>query len=356
MCLTLQIDGKKYDSLYLKPHAIGGFLPFIKGESIDGYNWNFRIPDSINDITRSYSVKSYSFNLDTKTSHVMKFTGIFDKDSLFTFELVYDPVMPVIQAKYIGTHIESWPYFDGDSLYIEDALESIDSFLINFEKEDTELEVKMRNLFLGPIPQDEELYISGIIRYDSVIRRYPDSRFLIGTLAGSLGQFKSKEDINTLLNLFSEKNKNSYFGLLIKQYLSSAEFENVNLLTWDTNQMEPIIIDYSKYNLLVFSASWCRPCHEQIPLLKEIYNEKSDKLNLIYISVDEKKTIPQWQELMRKEQIPWRSLLLMEDSSKIRQKHAIQGQGIPAFLIVNPKGMVEVFKLDDKMQLYELIN
>ncbi|MDR0681042.1 MAG: hypothetical protein LBG15_04210, partial [Dysgonamonadaceae bacterium] len=42
-------------------------------------------------------------------------------------------------------------------------------------------------------------------------------------------------------------------------YLNS-KFENSILPSWDTGNLEPIIQDTSKYNLVILSASWCGPC------------------------------------------------------------------------------------------------
>ncbi|NLI36233.1 MAG: redoxin domain-containing protein [Bacteroidales bacterium] len=70
------------------------------------------------------------------------------------------------------------------------------------------------------------------------------------------------------------------------------------------NNKEQVIIDSKKYNLIVFSASWCGPCREEIPILKHIYNDLNAKLDIVYISIDEAKTVEAWQKLIQMEAIP----------------------------------------------------
>lgn len=71
---------------------------------------------------------------------------------------------------------------------------------------------------------------------------------------------------------------------------------------------EYIVSDITKYTFVIFSTSWCAPCHKLISLLKELYSKKNTVIEFIYISIDEDNRKKNWKELMVKEQIPWRSL------------------------------------------------
>jgi thiol-disulfide isomerase/thioredoxin len=120
--------------------------------------------------------------------------------------------------------------------------------------------------------------------------------------------------------------------------------------------LEPIIQDITKFNLIVFSASWCTPCHKQIPILKEIYNDLQENIEITYISLDEPKSVNKWKELMVKENIPWRSLLAVNDVKAI--KNIYNAIVIPYGLLVYPSGKVEVIEVRDpiaKAKLYKLV-
>jgi len=67
---------------------------------------------------------------------------------------------------------------------------------------------------------------------------------------------------------------------------------------------EYIVSDITKYTFVIFSTSWCAPCHKLISLLKELYSKKNTVIEFIYISIDEDNRKKNWKELMVKEQIP----------------------------------------------------
>lgn len=118
--------------------------------------------------------------------------------------------------------------------------------------------------------------------------------------------------------------------------------------------MEPVITNPNKYNLVIFSASWCRPCRELIPILKKIYNDLKEEIDLVYISIVEQHTVNNWKSSMREEQIPWRSLLAVEDVKRIRDKYLVLG--VPHSILVHPEMNFEVINLfdaTDRMKLYK---
>ena len=79
----------------------------------------------------------------------------------------------------------------------------------------------------------------------------------------------------------------------------------------DINGEKVTFIDpkYDKH-LIVFWASWCGPCREEIPFLKKAYESKGSKLEFISISIDKDKAA--WKKALEKEQMPWKQFVVNE--------------------------------------------
>src|SRR5690606_7887089 len=119
---------------------------------------------------------------------------------------------------------------------------------------------------------EKRSYAEYLTFYKSLVQAYPDSRYLISGLANNLMNYKSVDDIKILYSLFSEKHKNTQWAKKIELFMS-RKFENSSLSTLNQKGHEEVLQDQSKFNLIVFTASWCVPCLEEIPLLKEIHND-----------------------------------------------------------------------------------
>jgi thiol-disulfide isomerase/thioredoxin len=104
--------------------------------------------------------------------------------------------------------------------------------------------------------------------------------------------------------------------------------------------------------LVLFSASWCAPCHAQIPILREIYKDHSAKLDMVYVSLDEPTTVENWKKMMKAEQIPWRSLMAIEEVKRIKEKYYVEG--IPLSILVYPGGHMENIDVRHKEELDKL--
>ena len=187
-----------------------------------------------------------------------------------------------------------------------------------------------------------------------IIEKYPDSHYLIGCIAQFRADF-AKESLQKVFNTFSEKNRQSYFGKIIDDYLKHYfVFSNMKLPRYDNDNLEFVIQDSTKINLIVFSASWCTPCIEEIPILKEIYNDLNDRLNITYISIDNTKTAGYWQNLMSEKAIPWRSLMAKNNIKEVQEKYK-PSKSIPYILLVYPNKRVEIIDVrnkEDKDKLY----
>ena len=47
-----------------------------------------------------------------------------------------------------------------------------------------------------------------------------------------------------------------------------------------------------KKSIIQFSATWCSPCQALKPVMEEISNEMSDKLNFFYMDIDQSPSTP----------------------------------------------------------------
>ena len=89
-----------------------------------------------------------------------------------------------------------------------------------------------------------------------------------------------------------------------------------------------------KYLLVDFFASWCGPCMKQLPVLKELYNEYRDKLNVLGVAV--------WDEpeatlrTIEREQLPWPCII--NAGTVPTDIYGISG--IPCIMLISPDGTI----------------
>ena len=98
---------------------------------------------------------------------------------------------------------------------------------------------------------------------------------------------------------------------------------------------------YSAENLrgkivaLYFSANWCPPCRKFTPKLIDFYNDYSDSLGVVLISLDKSPAVQ--QKYMQKYKMKWLATENNSSTSKIlSQKYDIQS--IPTLIVLAPDG------------------
>jgi len=93
-----------------------------------------------------------------------------------------------------------------------------------------------------------------------------------------------------------------------------------------------------KYVLLDFWASWCIPCLDAFPHMKELYQKYSrDTFEIVAISIEEDSL--RWRQTMQKFNNPWPQLY---GGNGFQQEtfRKYRGGGIPFYILVGPEGNI----------------
>lgn len=193
--------------------------------------------------------------------------------------------------------------------------------------------------------------------FANMISQAPESRSSMRFLYERKHWF-TLQQLSSLYALFSKIQQQSYYGLKMNEFMQifMTKFQDTLLSNSLTGKKETIVMDESKYTLLMFSASWCAPCHELIPTLKELYEKKKDVLNIVYVTLDEPRYLPAWQKFIKEKSIPWRSLSVDGKIDEIREKYKVPS--IPYSFLIYPRKMkverVEIRDEEDKVKIETL--
>jgi hypothetical protein len=76
----------------------------------------------------------------------------------------------------------------------------------------------------------------------------------------------------------------------------------------------------------------------------------------VYISIDDSRTVQNWKNYMVHENVPWRSLIAVDNINEVRNKYFVES--IPYSLFVYPNGKMErldVSKEEGRTRIYEIV-
>lgn len=339
--LQLSITGKSYEKLQLKVNMAYN-SKFIQGNDLGNNLWEFHIPDSVYE--RGKSMKLTVPSNDSIFHDLMLYTLPQNDLSISDFYIKKQHSKLSLEFANSDTLKKASFYMYKDAIW--------DSFRVTTE--DLEFEANMKRMLMSrDFRNNSYSNAERMEKFISLVKEYPDSQSLISYLYSILKGFNSKDDIKDMVSHFSEQTRKSYYGQLIQTYLSPKEFPNMQLQVLGKDSVEPVIVNREKDHLVIFTASWCQPCHKLIPVLKELYDELKDKMEFTYISIDDSRTIDKWPKVVEKNKIPWRCLKAADQLDKVMKTYTIQG--IPSAYHVTKDGGYKEIDLQNAKERDKLI-
>ncbi|WP_415325471.1 thioredoxin-like domain-containing protein [Chryseobacterium sp. MMS23-Vi53] len=146
------------------------------------------------------------------------------------------------------------------------------------------------------------------------INKYPYSYHLLYQINDNKNSF-SPQQVDEFLKLFKGEIIQSDSYKKLSAY-NQKRFNEKNIsipqLENDKGIKSQILDPKYKKHLIVFWASWCGPCREEIPLLKKLYS-KDSSVEFVSISIDSDKNA--WQKALKEEQMNWKQMISNEKDS-----------------------------------------
>ncbi|PZX59504.1 TlpA disulfide reductase family protein [Hydrotalea sandarakina] len=183
----------------------------------------------------------------------------------------------------------------------------------------------------------------GISIDKTFIKEYPNDQFSAVILNYLRTEWVSINEITNLYDNLSTAIKNSYLGKKIHEKImiaSNTNMTNAKQFIAKDNKGDTINLYnlMGKYILLEFSASWCLPCKQLLPIIKQIQKKYSDKLLIISISNQENEK--EWTKDIHDNEITWPCIIENEGNpiispveKRITDMYGVQS--IPSLILIN---------------------
>lgn len=205
------------------------------------------------------------------------------------------------------------------------------------------------NLHLDSLENSKDENAINELKLDFIfIKKYPNSLASLSLLRRNVGRFIGMNFYDTYADLFqnfSPEIRNSDKGKDMEEKLKFFKQSKVGSIApeftlLDINNKTISLADFKgkKYVLIDFWASWCAPCREELPYIKELYSKyKNQGFEIISIAKDDKTNL--WKKAIEKEKIEsWKHVFIEENQKKIVNDYFVNG--IPHKVLIDKNGII----------------
>lgn len=187
----------------------------------------------------------------------------------------------------------------------------------------------------------------GAARAKFIAKNYSGRNSILAVL-NRLNFEENKELINEIIKKIEKRNPNYPPLLDYKKQLSETKYykERLGLGKKAPNFIYPSIKKNQKYGpesfkgsflIIDFWASWCGPCRQEIPNLKEIYKKyQKHNVNILSVSIDKKEK--DWKKALNEEKMKWTQVLAPKGGKEVMKLY--QFGGIPYIIILDKEGRI----------------
>lgn len=245
----------------------------------------------------------------------------------------------------------------------EALVESARTLWDEFQRLGTESYALIMKIYAGKLEQEErtklktqvdslrkmedELHVKIAAREIAHLQQTPVSEVWLDKLCSLSLQahyqkdFPYKDDVLALFQRMNEEEKKTEVGKTIQTYLFPPVVvqEGEAMADADLFDLEGKVhhlADYKgKYILVDIWSAGCGPCIQSLPELKEISEQYADKLTVVGLSCDRKKT---WERASAEHNITWLNVNDLQGTNGLYAKYGVRG--IPSYVLISPEGIV----------------
>ncbi|MCR5051015.1 MAG: TlpA family protein disulfide reductase [Paludibacteraceae bacterium] len=211
----------------------------------------------------------------------------------------------------------------------------------------------------------ERLYANATVAYDSaqtqdemdkVFQSLIDSTFLL--LDANMGEPYTDSLFVEIYHTLSLAQRNTLFEKMpaeMKEKEDIAELQKKFLVEMATSEGNPYteimsltpegdelalseLVGQTDYVLVDFWASWCQPCRQLLPVLKEIYmSQPKGHLQILGCSLDKDENA--WRTALAEEQLPWPQIRDGREGNYVcADRYAVMF--IPTTILIDKEGII----------------